>query len=159
MLTLVTPQDESRFSLPVLVGREGESGGQHFLEFSTVHVRNANTRSAYTHGAELFLAWCEPRRITELGAIQPLHVAGYIEQMQRDRSAPTVKQHLTCLRMLFDWLVTGQVIPSNPAHAVRGPQHSVTKGSTPVIGPGRHAICSIAMVVSTVVRLRDRALR
>ena len=27
--------------------------------------------------------------------------------------------------MLFDWLVTGQVMPTNPAHAVRGPKHSV----------------------------------
>ena len=26
------------------------------------------------------------------------------------RTAPTVKQHLACIRMLFDWLVTGQVI-------------------------------------------------
>jgi integrase/recombinase XerD len=23
--------------------------------------------------------------------------------------------------MLFDWLVTGQILPSNPAHSVRGP--------------------------------------
>jgi site-specific recombinase XerC len=39
--------------------------------------------------------------------------------------APTVKQHLACIRMLFDWLVTGQVLPSNPAHAVRGPRLSI----------------------------------
>jgi len=35
--------------------------------------------------------------------------------------------------MLFDWLVTGQVIPLNPAHSVRGPKHSVKKGKTPVL--------------------------
>ena len=28
--------------------------------------------------------------------------------------------------MLFDWLV-GQIIPTNPAHSVRGPKHSVKK--------------------------------
>ena len=27
---------------------------------------------------------------------------------------PTVKQHLAAIRMLFDWLVTGQVMPTNP---------------------------------------------
>ena len=27
---------------------------------------------------------------------------------------PTVKQHLASLRMLFDWLITGQVIDANP---------------------------------------------
>ena len=40
---------------------------------------------------------------------------------------------LACIRMLFDWLVTGQVLPANPAHAVRGPRHSVIKGATTVM--------------------------
>jgi integrase/recombinase XerD len=65
--------------------------------------------------------------------VQPVHVAGYIEELQAVRKAPTVKQHLACIRMLFDWLVTGQVVPVNPAHAVRGPRHSVRKGSTTVM--------------------------
>ena len=32
---------------------------------------------------------------------------------------PTVKQHLASLRMLFDWLITGQVIDANPTAAFR----------------------------------------
>jgi hypothetical protein len=36
-----------------------------------------------------------------------------------------VKQHLAAIRTLFDWLVTGQVVATNPAHAVRGPKHFV----------------------------------
>jgi integrase/recombinase XerD len=59
--------------------------------------------------------------------VQPVHVAGYTEELGKVRSAPTVKQHLACIRMLFDWLVTGQVVPTNPAHAVRGPRHSELK--------------------------------
>ena len=35
--------------------------------------------------------------------------------------------------MLFDWLVVGQVVPSNPAESVRGPKHVVKKGKTPVL--------------------------
>jgi integrase/recombinase XerD len=62
-----------------------------------------------------------------------VHVAAYIERLQGERAAPTVKQHLAGIRMLFDWLVTGQVVPANPAHAVRGPRHSVSKGVTPVL--------------------------
>ena len=46
--------------------------------------------------------------------VRPAHVAGYIEQLQATRKAPTVKQHLACIRMLFDWLVTGQVIALEP---------------------------------------------
>jgi hypothetical protein len=47
--------------------------------------------------------------------VRPVHVAGYTEQMEASRKAPIVKQHLACIRMLFDWLVTGQVLPPNPA--------------------------------------------
>jgi len=39
------------------------------------------------------------------------------------------------LRHLFDWLVTGQVMPINPAHTVRGPRHVVTSGQTPALDP------------------------
>ena len=35
--------------------------------------------------------------------------------------------------MLFDWLVVGQVLAVNPAHAVRGPKHVVKRGKTPVL--------------------------
>ena len=49
-----------------------------------------------------------------------MHVAAYIEELQGKCSAPTVKQHLACIRMLFDWLVIGHVMASNPAHAVKG---------------------------------------
>jgi len=35
--------------------------------------------------------------------------------------------------MLFDWLVTGQVIAVNPAHAVCGPEHVIKTGKTPVV--------------------------
>jgi hypothetical protein len=31
-----------------------------------------------------------------------MHVAAYIELLQGERSAPTVKQHPACIRMLFD---------------------------------------------------------
>jgi len=60
--------------------------------------------------------------------------------------------------MLFDWLVTGQVIPINPAHAVRGPRHSVSKGATAVISSVEARELLDSMDRSTVVGLRDRAL-
>ena len=44
-----------------------------------------------------------------------------------------MKQRLAAIRHLFDWLVTGQVVPVNPAASVRGPQHIVRHGKTPVL--------------------------
>ena len=79
-----------------------------------------------------FLAWCEARGLG-LAAVSPLHVAAYIRT--HPGSVPTVKQHLAAIRMLCDWLVVSQVLPVNPAAAVRGPKHVVTKGATPVLTP------------------------
>ena len=109
-----------------------ESGSRRFCEFFTANIRNRNTRRAYFVAASRFSEWCEKRKLA-LEAIQPIHVAGYIEHLDADHSKPTVKQHLAAIRMLFDWLVTGQVIPHNPAHSVRGPKHSVKKGKTSVL--------------------------
>ena len=77
-------------------------------------------------------------------------------------SKPTVKQHLAAIRMLFDWLVTGQVIPTNPAHAVRGPKHSVKKGKTSVLSAEEMGILLDRFRSehngTLLIGLRDRAL-
>ena len=62
-----------------------------------------------------------------------MHVADWIELQGRQISAPTVKQQLATLRHLFDWLVTGQVVPVNPAASVRGPRHVLRSGKTAVL--------------------------
>ena len=60
-------------------------------------------------------------------------VAAFIEHLKPNHAKPSVKQHLATVRMLFDWLVTGHVVDTNPAHSVRGPKHVVTKGLPPVL--------------------------
>src|SRR3954468_4592888 len=60
--------------------------------------------------------------------------------------------------MLFDWLVTGQVMPTNPAHAVRGPKHSVKKGKTSVLSAEEMGQLLASIDISTLIGLRDRAL-
>ena len=144
--------------VPALIAGAGDRAALRFLEYFTVNIRNKNTRAAYGRAAADFLHWCEGQRIGALGRVQPVHVAAYIELLQAKRSPPTVKQHLACIRMLFDWLVIGQVMPTNPAHSVRGPRHSVTKGSTPVLSSEEATSLLTGMDASTVVGLRDRAI-
>jgi integrase/recombinase XerD len=157
-LALVPSTPSTELYLPALIAGAGNRAALRFLEFFTVNIRNKNTRAAYARAAGAFLRWCEGQGIGELGRVQPVHVAAYIERLLGERSAPTVKQHLACIRMLFDWLVTGQVMPSNPAHSVRGPRHSVSKGSTPVLSSEEATALLTGMDVSTVVGLRDRAI-
>ena len=90
--------------------------------------------------------------------IRPFDVATYIEQRQQTHSAPDVKQQLAAMRMLFDWLITGQVVPMNPAAAVRGPKHVVKTGKTPVLDGEEWRKLIDAIPTETVRDLRDRAL-
>jgi site-specific recombinase XerC len=60
--------------------------------------------------------------------------------------------------MLFDYLVIGQVLPANPATAVRGPKHVVKRGKTPVLSPDQARALLDSIDVSTVAGLRDRAI-
>ena len=99
--------------------------------------------------------WCEARGLG-LGSVSPLHVAAYIRT--HPGSVPTVKQHLAAIRMLCDWLVVNQVLPVNPAAAVRGPKHVVTKGATPVLTQGEARKLLDHIDTGTLAGLRDRAL-
>ena len=54
-----------------------------------------------------------------IGAVQPVHVASWIEAGTRKLVAPSVKQRLAAIRHLFDWFVTGQVVPVNRAASAR----------------------------------------
>ena len=124
---VVVADGEAGVVLPALIVDAGPDAVARFLEFFVGRIANARTRAAYGRAVGQFLAWCEVRGLG-LAAIAPLHVAAYIRT--HPGSAPTVKQHLAAIRMLCDWLVVSQVLPVNPAAAVRGPKHVVTKGST-----------------------------
>ena len=62
------------------------------------------------------------------------------------------------IRALGDWLVVHQVLSVNPAAAVRGPKHVVTKGTTPVLTPAETRSLLDRIDPGPLVGLRDRAL-
>jgi site-specific recombinase XerC len=121
--------------LPALVTVAGERASLRLLEFFAANIRDPHTRRAYARAAEEFLARCASTGVPSIGAVQAVHVATWIEAGTRELAAPSVKQRLAAIRHLFDWLVTGQVVPVNPAGSVRGPRHVVTSGQTPVLDP------------------------
>jgi integrase/recombinase XerD len=133
-------------------------GGRRFWEFFTVNIRNPNTRRAYFKAVQGLAAWCKERGLGDLAEVTPMHVAAYVEQLGQTHSKPTVKQHLAAIRMLFDWLVTGHIMETNPAHAVRGPKHSVRKGKTSVLSADEMRELLAAIDTTSLLGLRDRAL-
>ena len=85
-------------------------------------------------------------------------MAAWVKELREEHGAPGVKQQLAAVRMLFDWLITGQVVPTNPAAAVRGPKYVVTTGKTPVLDGSEWRKLLDAIPTETVRDLRDRAL-
>lgn len=169
-------------AFPALIREAGESAVRRFVEFFTANIRNPNTREAYARAVSQFLTWCEDRGI-HLRDLNPVLVAAYVEELpvrsaseritfREHRSGkrfqmtvrsgplspPAVKQHLAAIRMLFDWLVVGQIVPFNPAASVRGPKHVVKRGKTHVLSAEDARTLLDSIDTETVVGLRDRAI-
>ncbi len=142
-------------TLPAIIEDAGEHASRKFLEFFVARIRNKNTRAAYGRAVMQFFDWCEERGLA-LHEIEPIAVSAYIEG--HPGSVPTVKQHLAAIRMLFDHLVVSQVVPFNPAHAVRGPRHVIKKGKTPVLTAEEARMLFDSIDTSTIVGQRDRAI-
>ncbi len=153
----VVPHDGVSRVVPLIVAQAGHTAAWRYIDFFAANIRNPNTRRAYARACGRFLAWCNDRGLT-LATIRPFDVAAYIEALQATNSAPGVKQQLAAVRMLFDWLIIGQVVPTNPASAVRGPKHVVKTGKTPVLEAAEWRRLVDAIPLATVRDLRDRAL-
>jgi|SRR5437870_11498361 len=124
LVCLTAPRDlvgiVARLSAVFLVDAKSS---ERFWEFFAANIRNRNTRRAYYKAVCSFSDWCEGRGLFDLAKVKPIHVAAYVEDLQRTHSKPTVKQHLAALRMLFDWLVRDGRYPgwsSTPEYAEEG---------------------------------------
>src|ERR1700756_5774749 len=82
----------------------------------------------------------------------------WAKEREEKHGASGVKQQLAAGRMLFDWLVIGQVVPNNPAAAVRGPKHVVKTGKTPVLEGAQWRKLLASIPDMTLRDMRDRAL-
>ena len=182
-------------SFPTVFRGTPDHAGMRLAEFFAAHIRNPNTRAAYLQAVCQFLEWAEIKKLV-LKELNPFRVAAYVETLPRRASEPierkrrsprgttysvtvnrtklskpSIKQHLAAVRMLFDWLVVGQVMPMNPAASVRGPKYVINRGKTSVLSSddARRLLDSIPLTrrikdeygereVPNLVGLRDRAL-
>lgn len=144
-------------SLPSIFAARPEARTR-LRDFFSSHIRNPNTRRAYREAIQQFSVFCAEHGIVDLAQVEPIHVAAFVETQLKLHSKPTVKLRLAALRMLFDWMVVGQVIPANPAHAVRGPKHSQRRGKTPVLQADEARTLIDSIDTTSLPGLRDRAL-
>lgn len=149
--------ERAEFFLPSIILRSGERTTRAFLEFFAARIRNENTREAYLRAVRKFLDWCDAKGL-EVETIQPVAIALYIEELGRQIAAPSVKQHLAAIRMLFDFFVLSQVLPYNPSSSVRGPRMSYQEGKTPVLYEDEANLLFSSIDTSSLKGVRDRAI-
>ncbi len=77
--------------VPGLLADAGEHAIRRFVKFFAAAIRNKSTRTAYLHAVGRFFAWCERHHVGELADIEPLHVAAYIEAIDKDFEKPRCK--------------------------------------------------------------------
>ena len=110
--------------MDALVAALGDQASWRYIEFFAANIRNPNTRRAYARACSRFFGWCEERGLT-LATIRPFDVGEWIEQLQENHGAAGVKQQLIAVRMMFNWLITGQVGGNDPRRTkigrTRGP--------------------------------------
>jgi integrase len=153
--------------VPALVAASGHDAIDRFLNFFATQIENDNTREAYLRAAREFLGWCERQGlnappeihpIRALSDILPILVAAWIKDLKATHAVPTVKLRLAAICHLFDWLVTGHIIRSDPALSVRGPRHVVRKGKTPVLDASEARALLDSITGMSPIDSRDKAL-
>ena len=146
-----------RQMLPAVLQDAGKDASDRVIEFFTAEIRNENTREAYARAVRRFFRWADKRQL-HLSDVEPVHIATYVED--DERAPATVKQNLAALRRLFDFLVTGQVLETNPAEPVRSPKLQTGSGKTPALTAeeARELLDSIVAEKEGLPQLRDRAI-
>ncbi len=145
------------FAVPKIIKNEGQPATKRFLEFFAASIRNKNTRLAYAKACNSFLNSMENSGLA-LHMIEPLHIAVHVEKLTQERSPATVKQHVAAIRQMFDYLVTGQIIPSNPASSVKPPKHVSDGGKTPILQSEELRQLFASLNPDVLIDVRDRAI-
>ena len=102
-----------------------------------------------------FADWCGHYGIA-MAKVGPRVVATCIEGIAGKLVSASVKQHLAVIRMRFDWLIVGQVLPFSPVSPVRGPEHVAKEGMTPVRSADAERGLLVGVDLSTLGGLCDR---
>lgn len=118
-------------SVPAIVADAGDDASSRFVEFFTRTKLKPATQYLYARAIRSFFAWCEPHGLT-LNAIEPTHVAAYVEEHSRNRSASVVNLDLSGIRAILQWFTDGGVLRSNPASSIRGHKRLDRRGETSV---------------------------
>ncbi|MBX3597551.1 MAG: site-specific integrase, partial [Rhizobiaceae bacterium] len=127
------------------------------LETFLSEISNPNTRAAYHQACTAFIHWLETIGQNPL-RVRSIHIATWRELVQRRHSVATTKLYLAALRTFFDWMCEQNLIPLNPARAVKSPKEVIAVGKTSFLEPAETRMLLASLQGEQPIDLRDRAL-
>ncbi len=80
---------------------------------------NAHTVRAYTRVLDSFMRFCDQKRLKVFNRVTPTHIADWVWELSFSKAASTVRAMIAVVRSFFDWLITGGIVRTNPAVAIR----------------------------------------
>ena len=147
-----TPEAPTPHALVAL----GEIASVIYRDLLLREIVNRHTRLAYVNAVGRFCGWCD-RNLLELNMIQNDHVSMYINELSKELSASTVRQHVSANNKLFNALSDHGVLRGNPFADVQRPRYTRNARSAVLTDDQVRRLLG-AIGGSGLIELRDRAI-
>jgi integrase/recombinase XerD len=121
------------------------------------NLQNRHTREAYRRDVTSFMSFVGIRRPEDFRTITRAHVIAWRDTLA-DKSAATVRRHLSALSSLMDYLCDQNAITHNPVNGVARPTEGANEGTTPAISDAQARQLLEAPAADTLKGKRDRAI-
>ena len=112
----MVPNKYFKSPVPKIIEAAGPRAEVQYMTFYLNAQFTTNTKTAYWSANYRFLDWCGSRGL-ELHGINSDVVLSYFHNQRFSASA--LRQHLSAIRKLFDWLADGKTVIGNPTTAIK----------------------------------------
>ncbi|MDD5055250.1 MAG: tyrosine-type recombinase/integrase [Candidatus Peribacteraceae bacterium] len=131
---------------------------QRIETFLSSYSENESTKSAYIRAFRRFFQWCTDQKLSMI-SLEYRHVAAYIEILQSELSLASVRQNISAIRTVCDWLMKEGFLQGNPVPALKIPDANNENGpQTPCLAVEEIDQIFQSFDEDTVLDHRNRAM-
>lgn len=123
------------------------------------NIDNPNTKRSYQGTVEAFVGFCGIEQADELRLVTRAHVIAWRSDLEAQGLAPaTIRQRLSAISSLFEFLCNENAVESNPVAGVKRPSEDANEGKTPALSDDQAKRLLQAPQGDSLKAVRDRAI-
>ena len=123
------------------------------------NLGNKGTQKAYELALSDFMKCVGIERLVEFRIVTRAHVIAWRDELvKRQLGAATIRNRLSALASLFDYLCEKNAVTHNPVDGVKRPASNNNEGTTPALGDHQARKLLNAPAADTLKGKRDRAM-